>query len=118
MSDGEKLIQNYTPAEWRGRDAYCEIREKINQMRRTGLEPKCIWIGADTAAGMKALWSRACGAEWDEILPKMIAGVECKEGSTGGHDYLIEHYSMTAIAETMRRKSLWNMVDNPLQGTH
>ena len=117
-SSGEKLIDDYTALEQRGHDAYKRIREEINRFRLFGLEPKCVWYNKHIADGMKALWRRACGPEWDEILPKQIAGVWCKEGATGGKDYLIEQFPTNKIAAAIRERHSFNAVDNPLQGIH
>jgi hypothetical protein len=102
----------------RGYDYCSQIRETINRCRQLGSEPKCVWIGADGAHAMRALWFGACGEHWDGILPKMIAGVPCREGMTGGKDYVIEYYDSLADAEKARAKSTFKAVDNPLQSTH
>ncbi len=112
----EQMIR-YTAAEQRGRDAYCEIRERINMLRSRGEWPRTVYVNASTGDDMKALWLRACGPEWDEKLPKMIAGVPCVIGSTGGHDFLVELYPREE-GEALARMSKWRAVDNPLPGTH
>lgn len=115
---GEKLITNYTPAERRGSEAYKQIRDKVNRMRLMGQEPKAVWIGRSTEDDLRALWFRACGPAWDGVIPKYIAGVPCKVGSTGGHDWLLEFYPLQSIAEAVRRDHAFKAVDNPLQGLH
>ena len=115
---GRETFFRYSPAEQRGHDAYKQIRTQVNNIRAMGLEPKCVWVGQSTADAMKALWKKACGPEWDEVLPKQIAGVEVKQGSTGGKDFLIEYFDSNALAEAIRRASKWQAVDNPLLGVH
>lgn len=115
---GGEAQRRLSPLAQRGYDYGCQIRERINGCRLMGIEPKCVWIGSNGAIAMRALWFEACGEHWDGVLPKGIAGVQCREGSTGGQDYVIEQYSDQELAERKRRESSFNAVDNPLQGTH
>lgn len=118
MRIGGEVQRRLTPAEQRGYDYCCQIRESINGMRLMGMEPKAIWVGMHGAAAMRALWYGACGDDWDGVLPKYLAGVPCREGSTGGKDYVIECYDDQELAERKRRESSFRAVDNPLQQTH
>jgi len=115
---GEKLIQNYTPAERRGREACIQIRDKINSFRWRGQEPKAVWINQRTADDMCALWTRMCRGQFDGQIQATIAGVPLRVGSTGGHDYLFEYYDTQEESERRRRAHAFKPVDNPLQGTH
>lgn len=118
MRIGGEVQRRLTPIQQRGYDYCCQIRETINAMRLTGLEPKCVWVGMHGAAAMRALWYGACGEHWDGVLPKYLAGVPCREGSTGGKDYVIESYASKADAERARQNHNFRAVDNPLQQTH
>lgn len=118
LQGAHETFYHYSPSEQRGADAYKQIRTQVNNIRALGIEPKCVWVGQSTANDMKSLWKRACGDSWDEVLPKRIAGVEVKAGSTGGRDFLVEYFDSNRLAEAIRRASKWRAVDNPLQGTH
>jgi len=113
MMPGEQA-RRLDPASQRGYDYCCQIRERINGLRMIGIEPKCVWVGQDGARYMRALWFGACGENWDGVLPKMIAGVPCREGSTGGQDYVIEYFESQAEAEAARQRSGFKVADNPL----
>lgn len=117
---GESQITNYSPAELRGRDAYCDIRDRLQIVRSMGREVKIVWVNPHTIADMKALWKRATAKQnpqWDEMLPMYVAGVPMLEGSTGGSDYLFE-YIEDAIAEALREARGFRRDYNPLAGTH
>lgn len=121
MIGGEKLIQNYTPAERRGREANIQIRDAIHLLRWRGIEPKAVWIGKSTADDMCALWSRMCGPGWDGRIEAKIAGVPVRVGSTAGHDFLFEYFETAEETEARRlamEKQGWHASANPLQGTH
>ena len=117
----EHLIADYSAAELRGHDAYKSIRDKVNTLRRNGIEPKCIWINGQLHNDLHALWRRACGPTWDGVIPKMIAGLHCRVGSTGGHAWVLEYFDSNKLAgkirEDMTRANRWNAVDDPSNGT-
>lgn len=118
MTIGGEKIRPMRRLARKGYDYGCQIRERINGMRALGMEPKCVWIGSEGAKAMRALWFDACGERWDGVLPKLIAGVPCREGSTGGQDYVIERYDDAELEAVKRARSPFKVVDNPLQGTH
>lgn len=109
-----------SPLAQRGYDYCCQIREGINALRQRGQEPRAVWVGTSGAAAMRALWYAACGDSWDGVLPKYIAGVPCREGSTGGHDYMIELFESDTHAHLARqiKNAVFKAQDNPLYGTH
>ncbi len=110
----------------RGREAYVQLRVRVHALRSKHIEPKAIWVSPATAADMRALWFEVTSvtggqyhANFDGVLPS-ISGVPVREGSTGGHDYVVEmHESLTeshAAREAMDR--IFKVQDNPLYGTH
>lgn len=108
----------------RGRDYCCQIRETINNLRRRGVEPRAVWVGTQGAVCMRALWKDAAtgqnGQPWDGVLPKYIAGIPCREGMTGGQDYVIEYFETDEQAHVARvvKDVMFKVSDNPLFGTH
>lgn len=108
------------PLAQRGYDYCCDIRETINTLRQRGQEPRAVWLGQDGYRAMYALWLGACGSAWDGIIPKHIAGVPCRVGSTGGQDYVIEFFDSAEHATLARqiKDRVFKVQDNPLFGTH
>lgn len=107
----------------RGRDRCWQIRDRINALRQLGIEPIAVWINAHTRDDMKQLWYEVQGGAkhgaqfWDGVLPKWIAGVPCREGSTGGHDFVIEWHDDEA-AHQAREVSRFRVADDPHGGVH
>jgi hypothetical protein len=102
----------------RGREWYIQIRVAINEMRRAGREPVAVWVLPSTANDMRALWKEV-GA-FDGKLPLGVAGVQMKEGPTGGKDYVFEYFDTKRDEANARelKDPIFSFRDNPLAGTH
>lgn len=109
----------------RGREAYIQIRTQLHRLRTLHIEPKTCWVSPATANDMRALWREVCTAQgrstpmYDGSLPS-VAGVQVREGSTGGNDYVFEYFDSNAEAHAARdiMDRVFRVQDNPLDGTH
>jgi hypothetical protein len=109
--------QRYTPLARKGYEYCRQIRDRINGYRQMGIEPNAVWLGQDGYTAVRQCWLEVLGDTWDGIIPKWIAGVPCKCGSTGGQDYVIE-YTDDQAARDARARSSFKVVDNPSAGLH
>lgn len=107
----------YSPLARKGYHYCLQIRERINGLRRLGIEPKAVWLGQDGYVAIRQCWSEVLADTWDGIIPKWIAGVPCKKGSTGGQDFVIE-WDDDQAARDARTRSSFKAVDDPLGGVH
>lgn len=107
----------YTPQARRGYDYCRQIREIINNTRAVGIEPMAVWVNGDAANAMRALWFQVCGENWDGVIPKWIAGVPCREGMTGGRDFVLQ-YTDNQASHDAREQSAFKVVDDPHGGLH
>ena len=112
--------RRFSPLGQRGYDYCCQIRETINALRQTRQEPRAIWLGQDGYAAIRQSWYEVLGDSWDGVIPKYIAGVPCRKGSTGGQDYVIEFFETDEQANLARqiKNGVFRVSDNPLYGTH
>jgi hypothetical protein len=108
----------------RGREAYIQIRTQLHRLRSQHIEPVCVWVNQATADDMHALWFEVTAvtggrSNYDGQLPT-IAGLRVKVGSTGGADYAFEYHESRAFDHAARdvMGKQWQVVDNPLDGTH
>lgn len=94
----------------KGRDIYRAIREKVNQCRAMGIEPKKIWAGKETIDAIHALWF-AVAQKYDMRIPPGVANVPMAQGmGMGRADFVFEYDEDPEKAHTLRRKP----VSNPL----